>query len=391
MVALGLAVAVFALGGGASVAATRSSESPQQAGVGGLWQAHTLPGDKLLTGPVLLDHRAVWVEAGHRLLVRSIDASGRTRTIFSTSAAPGAPKGTQWPFSATGLVAGDGRVAFLEEITACGSAPPRTPTCVYGSYGPPTDSITVFAGRPGAIKPVESWLQPSGCWSVTPSDLGIADQGLVDYETSGCPLPRGISRLVLRSFSGRFVRVLARGLVQNEEMHPRFLAAGGWAAFIQTTAVYVPEHLEIFNVKTGRVAFRLTSSPLGWDGMALGRSGRFALMSYGPTPQPCQSRNDFEQIGEGEIGSSELQVLSTQVAGTVGALGGPVVGDRVAYVQATGSCANGIQVAIGEPGAAPVPVPGPTVDASLSDSLAFDGRMVATANKDTVQLARVPG
>lgn len=38
------------------------------------------------------------MEAGHRLLVCSLDAHGHTRTLFSTSATPGAPKGTRWPF-----------------------------------------------------------------------------------------------------------------------------------------------------------------------------------------------------------------------------------------------------------------------------------------------------
>ena len=92
-------VLICALGGYVSVADRGSPGSSWRHALGGVVQAHTLRGDQLRAGPVLVDHRAVWVETGRRLLVRSLDAQGRTRTIFSTSVTPGAPKGTPWPFS----------------------------------------------------------------------------------------------------------------------------------------------------------------------------------------------------------------------------------------------------------------------------------------------------
>lgn len=221
---LGLLVVACALGGCASTAASDSPASSRLELDGGVVESHTLPGDQLLAGPVLLDHRAVWVEAGRRLLVRSLDAHGRTRTVFSTSKAPGAPKGTIWPYWVRSIAAGDGRLAFVEAVIQCGSAPPHLPRCAPNTAGAPVDSVTLFAGKPGAIRPVESFVLPSRhCYRrPEPRAVAITDAGLVDYEIAADPCIRGVSRLVLRSFSGRLVRVLARGLpVRNQRFRSR--------------------------------------------------------------------------------------------------------------------------------------------------------------------------
>jgi hypothetical protein len=132
---LGLVVAAGALGGCGS-AASDSRPALRLAVDGGLVQAHTLPNDRLLAGPVLVDHRAVWVEAGRRLFVRSLDASGRTRTIFSTSKTPGAPKGIVWPFWVANIAVGGGRVAFEDGVIPCASAPRDLPGCAPSTMGP---------------------------------------------------------------------------------------------------------------------------------------------------------------------------------------------------------------------------------------------------------------
>lgn len=261
-------LALFIALGGTSYAAMHGSRgSSRRESDARLAQAHTLPGDQLLAGPVLVDHRAVWVEAGHRLLVRSLDVHGRTRTIFSTSATPGAPKGRIWPFYVASIAAGDGRVAFIEEIAACGSAPPRTLRCTPSSYGPPTDSVTLFAGRPGAIRPVESLVQPErhSC-SQEPAAVAVAASGLVVEEEPAFPCPQGVPRLVLRTFADRLLSVLARAWANTDGPPP--VAAGPWAAFItDPTVVGEPAQLQIIRVTTG-----LRSS--GWHRRRPGSSRR---------------------------------------------------------------------------------------------------------------------
>lgn len=204
-------LAAWGLGGCASVAAPGSPASPEL-DVHGVVKAHTLPSDQLLAGPVLLGHRAVWAEAGRRLVVRSLDAGGRTRMLFSTSAAPGAPKGTVWPFFVRSIAAGDGQVAFVERVVPCASAPPHLLRCTPGTEGPAASSVTLFAGPPGAIRPVESIVHPHCSERQLPQALAVAHGGLVVNEMALPCRGRPVLRRGLRSFSGRLVRVLARGM-----------------------------------------------------------------------------------------------------------------------------------------------------------------------------------
>jgi hypothetical protein len=202
---LGLVVAASLLGGCASTASPGSSHEV-------LVKAHTLPSDQLLAGPVLLGHRAVWAEAGRRLLVRSLDASGRTRTLFSTSATPGASAGTVWPFSVRSIAAGDGQVAFVERVITCASAPPHLLRCTRGTEGPAASSVTLFAGPPGAIRPVESIVHPHCSERQLPQAVAVAHGGLVVNEMALPCRGRPVLRRGLRSFSGSLVRVLVRGM-----------------------------------------------------------------------------------------------------------------------------------------------------------------------------------
>ena len=352
-------VLTCALGGYASVA--DPSLSSWRHGHGGVVQAHTLPGDQLKAGPVLVDHRAVWVEAGRRLLVRSLDGQGRTRTIFSTSAAsaaPGAPKGTPWPFSVQSIAAGDGRVAFVEEVVPCGSAPPSARRSGRGpcapsptGYGPPADSLTVFEGRPGAVRRVETDVFRHRCGRPLPGALGVADSGLVVSERP-CPRhgpPRARrARLVLRTFSGRLVRILAPPLPNTTS----FVAAGDWVALIKQPQAYgQPFQLQIIRVSTGQTVLTQTypgpPSTQGLDAVALDPSGRYAVMTDSGEPPPCKHHNGFDVLSEGQIGHAGTQVLTSKALATVASLGGigsledfAIAGDRVAYAQPTDRCAH---------------------------------------------------
>jgi hypothetical protein len=366
------------------VAASGSPGSSRPEAVGALVQAHTLPGDQLLAGPVLLGHRAVWVEAGQRLLVRSLDAHGRTHTLFSTSKTLGAPKGTRWPFFVDSIAAGDGRVVFTESVIRCASAPPHTRNCSSGTENPPTDSVTLFAGPPGAIRPVESLVPPRpNCQGPPePAPVAVTDVGLVDYEVSAYPCRRGVSRLVLRSFSGRLLRVLANGL----PVVTPFLAAGDWLALLQSAQVVgKQDEVQIIRVSNGQVVHRLRPRPPSEqiEDFALDSSGTFALMT-GPRRAPCRLRLASYTLSVGQIGRPGLQILTKEALGEeppTTALA--VAGGQVAYAQPTGSCARGSQVAVAAPGALPTPVPG----LELGTRLVFDGSVVATAHDDTVQLA----
>jgi hypothetical protein len=391
-------LALFVALGGTSFAATHGSRlSTRRLGDAGIAQAHTLPIDQLLAGPVLVDHRAVWVEAGHRLLVRSLDASGHTRTIFSSSSTPGAPKGIVWPFHVDSLAAGGGRVAFVEEVVACGSAPPRASCGSVGSYSgfdPPVDSVTVLAGRPGAIRPVESLVQPDRhrC-SQEPAAVAVASAGLVVEEQPTFPCPHGSPRLVLRTFEGRLVRVLARGWAMANGLPA--VAAGPWAAFARPVpADGGPNQLEILRVTTGRVVLQLNQQDVG--PAAVDPSGRFAFISYPGATAQCQPKGGFSELRVGQIGHPGVQVPASRALPLGTAIA--IAGKRVAYEQPTGRCLTDARVAIAAPGATPIPVPG----LNVGDSMAFDGRMVATAgtpypklrngaHRNTVQLARVPG
>lgn len=345
-------------------------------------RAHTLPGDRLLAGPVLLDHRAVWVEAGHRLLVRSLDALGRTGTLFSTSETPGAPKGVLWPFSVRSIAADDGQVAFTEAVIPCASAPAASARCVPGGgEGHAADSVTLFAGPRGAIRPVESLVPPRpNCQGAPePVAVAVADAGLIVYEVSAYPARQCevVSRLALRTFSGRLVRVLAEGL----PIISQFIAAGEWVAvFKRAQEAGKQDEVQILSAKTGQVVQRLRSRILAFT---LDRSGTFALITE-PRRGRCEQGLPLATLSVGEIGRPDLRVLTKEALGDEPASTALAVAEgQVVYAQPTGSCASGGQVVVATPGAPSRAVPA----LEIGSRLVFDGSVVATAHNDTVQLA----
>jgi hypothetical protein len=387
LVALGLVAVACALGVWATVAASGPPGSARLVVDGGIVRAHTLPGDRLLAGPVLLDNRAVWIEAHQRLLVRSLDLHGHISTLFSTSAAPGAPKGTAWPFYVQSIAASDGRIAFVESVIPC-SAPPHTRRCFPSTgEGQPADSVTLFAGRPGSIRPVESLLHPGGhCRRPpAPTSVAITDAGLVDAESAPLCHPE-FPRLVLRSFSGRLVRVLARGLPETKQ----FAAAGDRVALIRHSESGAPDELRIVRLSTGRTVLRLHERCLQTiHDLALDRLGRFALLSAEPHPGSCQQQRGIT-LRIGQIGHGRLRILASAAIGsTQGYAPLAIAGEHVAYGRLTGRSRTEMQVLVAAPGAAPTPIPGMKYNGflALGAQVAFNGRLLASAHNDTVQLA----
>jgi hypothetical protein len=397
-----LGVLTCALGGYASLAASSSPRSPSGQGQGVIVHAHTLRDDQFMAGPVLVGHRAVWVEAGQRLVVRSLDAGGGIRTIFSTSATPGAPKGTIWPYEVESIAAGGGRVAFLEAIVQCGSAPPRergTLRCTPSTYGFPLDSLTLFAGRPGAIRPVETWRasrQRQSCHGrPSPAQVAVANAGLVVAEWP-CPAPGQHlgpgPRLVLRSFSGRLLRVLANRLGNV----PQFVVAGNWLAFINRAQVFnQPDELQIIRISTGQTALTRMypsdpSSGHAIDAVTVDRSGRYAVLTCCGRPPPCKNEGGFEVLSEGQIGHPGTQILAKRAHGEAiqNQQDLAISGDRVAYGQPTVHCPSRTRVATAAPGFAATTLTGLKIG---HPEVAYDGRMVATAHDNTVQLTEAPG
>lgn len=377
---LGVVLAAGALGGCASMAPSGSPVSSRLEVRGAVVEAHMLPGDQLLAGPVLLDHRAVWVEAGSRLLVRSLDASGRTRTIFSTEKTPGAPKGAVWPFWVWSIAAGDGRVAFVEGVIPCASAPPGLMRCAHSTEGGQPDSVTLFAGPPGGIRPVESLVHPGRrCQGrPEPAAVAVADIGLIDYEVTPYRCAPGVSRLALRSFSGRLVRVLAQG--RNLEMP---LVAGDWA--LSPSEYGRPGPIKITRLSTGKTALRLQQRC--WlrftDGIALDRSGQFALMnnSRGPRQSSCQQQRG-NVVRVGQIGDSQMRLLATHAGEATSTTSIAIADGYVAYGRQTGRSRADTEVMVAAPASTPTPIPG-----MKFGPLAFDGQVVASAHENVVQLA----
>jgi hypothetical protein len=418
--AVGLMALALAVGFAASAAIARSGDRADRAtaafpgSASRVVQARARQGDELIAGPVVVDHQAMWVEDGRRsLLVRSLDAGGRVHTIFSTSATPGAPKGTPWPFDVeAGIAAGGGRVAFVVQVAKCASSPDR-PVCRASNTSPlgsPVDSVILFAGRPGRIRPVETVILPPydsrRCGPIEPATVNVTDGGLVVDEGSENPAcARPVSRLALRSFSGRLDRVLARPLVGKSSQTDVGAAAGRWVALVtQPALISSPEQLKIISAASGQTVLRQSFDfpAHGIDAVALDPSGTFAVMTAASAQRPCQTNDYFDELSVGQIGSPGLQILSTSAdgAGLPAMPAVAIAGKQVAYGQATGRCLTSGQVAIASPGAAPTLLPlaygrlsaGPHGDATAPyGSLAFDGKLVAMSHGNTVNLTTLPG
>jgi hypothetical protein len=101
---VGLAFGVVSVGA-LAVADTGSAGGDLAMSDNPVLQAAPLPGDVVARGPVLRDNTALWAETGPDLVVRSLDASGRTRSLYVSSAAPGLPAGGYSEFHVPSIAA----------------------------------------------------------------------------------------------------------------------------------------------------------------------------------------------------------------------------------------------------------------------------------------------
>jgi hypothetical protein len=209
----------------------------------------------------------------------------------------------------------------------------------------------------------------------------MAATGLVVYEWSCTG-----ARLVLRTFSGQLVRVLAPAPLSSTPANA-FVAAGEWMAFIQfAVAPGQQQQLRIVDVRTGQTVLHLSRggppATQGLDAVALDRSGRFVVTTGVSQFRRCGRKEFFSGLSVGRVGHRGLRALTRSAEGLASG-GMAIAANRVAYGQPTGSCLTGSRVVTKAPGSAPTPLPGLTFAAPV----AFDGRVVATAHGNTVQLA----
>jgi hypothetical protein len=384
--ALGLIAAVGALAGCATAARSPAGARPTVAKVchapdDGVVVARPLAGDALVAGPVLVGHHAVWAESGSRVRMRSVDLHGCARNIYVAPSEPRPPKsqGKSWLYSVDSLVGSDGRVAMVESVLPCWAPRASVARCELGPDGVPPARIALLSGRPGHIRAVESLSHPDQRPCVwTPDAAAIADQGLVVQETQegrgrgSCP--QFARRVVLRSFAGRLVRVLARG--PNIQY---LVAAGRWAMYsTYSNSDSTDVTLHAVNVTTGRTVLRLhRGGRHGIVAYAIDRSGRFALITEAGQTTVCGTSHETSPLSLGRIGQTGLRVIDTHPLGNIPDIAVAISGDRVAFGQQTGPCLDHRRLVVQAPGSSA------TVIAHMSYSFAaplrFDGRVIATA------------
>jgi hypothetical protein len=380
LTAVGLIAAVWVLAGCGTASRSTVGGASRAAKVchaarGGVVVARPLGGDQLAAGPVLVGHAAVWAESLHRMRIRSVDARGCVRTIFLTSTRPRPPKGQWWWYDVTGLAGGEGRVALVESMAPCRAARPSVERCEPGSDVPPPARVTLLSGPPGHIRPVETvqHLDRHRCAWV-PQAVAVVDAGLVVQEAPAGACAQWTIRLVLRSFSGRLVRVLARGArIQYE------VAAGSWVMYTTySNSDSSDEALHVINVTTGRTVLRVhRGHQHAIVAYAIDRSGRFALTTAGPDVSVCGRREDVSPLRVGQIGHAGLRLIDEHSLGYIPDVSVAISGDRVAYGRRTGRCLDRRQLVIRAPGSAPTVIA--HMDYSDAEPLRFDGRVVATA------------
>jgi hypothetical protein len=183
------------------------------------------------------------------------------------------------------------------------------------------------------------------------------------------------------------VRVLANRL----DNLPQFVVAGDWLALIKRAQVFnQPDELQVIRISTGHTALTrmYPSDPRSGeaiDAVAVDRSGRYAVLTCCGNRPPCRNEGGFDVVSEGHIGHPGMEVLGERAAGE-----GihdqqdlAIAGDSVAYGQWTVRCPGVTRVAIAAPGSAPTTLEALKVGVPV---VVYDGRLVATAHSNTVQL-----
>lgn len=110
-------------------------------------------------------------------------------------------------------------------------------------------------------------------------------------------------------------------------------------------------------------------------------------MSNAPPSSACRQERG-STVWAGQIGQSRVRILARNSLFEESPIGSmALAGGLVAYARPIGHSHTDKQVVIAAPGVQPTRVPGMTLDGAL----AFDGRVLATAHDDTVQLAAIRG
>jgi hypothetical protein len=343
------------------------------------------PGRALGTPPVVAGGRAVWAEIGPRgITIAAADLDGRRERLFSSADAPGVPNGSEPFWGVSALAADAHHVAFIRNVGVathytCGQTlggplppcvPPREPV-------KPVGSVSLVAGAPGHVRPVITRSVQTCKQAWDPSEVAVADSGLVVLEA---PCGASRSRIVLRTFGGRLVRVLL-----HFDGAPPFtsgaslagpVAAGRWIGWT-TSSGNDRSTVTIIDGKTGRTIVH--ERVLGRGGLALSRDGTYGLgllRLVGDTSKPGQ----FQYVTTILVGSVRRPTPRFVThAATVPAIAAGR--GRAAFITG-GPDPSAYTIAVQRPGGTEARV----LPTDPGGPLAFDGRILATTRDNTIEL-----
>jgi hypothetical protein len=333
-------------------------------------------GDVFGAGPTLLNGSAVWTElSGKTVLLRSLDRSGHATTLFSTSDMPPLPQGSIPLVAASSIAAGEGRISFVRTVTRylrrpCGPPLGEIPCPLAILPAPIPYAWTLYAGRPGSIRPVESAAGTcSSSWA--PLAVGIADAGLVVEEQRPPCAPGSTAgrRIVLRSFSGRFKRVLFRQRGPSNIIDVG--AAGPWATVMVLGKLGTS--VRILRASSGRTVLRRTFEEA--NSITIDARGQYAI-----AVPANQGSCPGDRVLYGAIGRTPIHaVVSSGATLAVGVSNG-----TIAFAGSGPHC-TGSRAWIIHPAGNRTLIRG--LDPGYS--LAYDDGLVTTASAMKIQLAAV--
>jgi hypothetical protein len=250
-------------------------------------QASALPGDTIIAGPVLSGSHAFWPEVapGH-LALRSLEAQGRAKTVWTNGEAPGLGSGQSPVFSVASIAAGSGIVALIRTVSSGlvgPGCPPGGVVCYAPPFRPIPVSTTLLAGRPGAIRPLRT--ATATCeGGLSPADVAVSAAGLVAYEVpSDCHQAAAGPRIVLCSLGGRWMQTLY-AMPPLSTAHS-LTAAGRWAGWLEQVGAALA--LRIIDLRNGRTVLR-RPEPEEASALALDAWGNFAIAMSGTRADACQ-------------------------------------------------------------------------------------------------------
>jgi hypothetical protein len=178
-------------------------------------------------------------------------------------------------FSVASIAAGAGRVALIRAVgqLSGGSCPPAGEPCYLPAIPIPLQrplSTTLLAGRPGAIRELRTTLATCHA-GPSPALVAVSSLGLVVSEEASACRPNGDARVVLRSFSGKQLRLLDR---QAADQVRSLSAAGHWAGWLGEGKT--GKTLHIVDLRSGRTVLR-SRVPNEASELAIDARGDFAI------------------------------------------------------------------------------------------------------------------